>query len=154
MASSGSPFLCIRCARMLRISLHASTRRTLSTAITKKPRKEKDSRELPDSSKQSSRWPLTQKPRGEAELDRPADEAPGDVPRWKQTPPAMKMPFRLRPMPKQPEWRVNDQPGPLDEMYDRFIAIGKGESTRGRDMLPEEIKVCSMGVTQSAPVRD
>ncbi|KAK1055876.1 hypothetical protein LTR74_015363 [Friedmanniomyces endolithicus] len=71
-----------------------------------------------------------------------------DQPRWKQTPPAMKMAFRLRPRPNQPEWKVNDQQAPLDEMYDSFVGqageAAKGqtgvESTKGRDLLPEEVK--------------
>ena len=61
----------------------------------------------------------------------------------------MKMPIRLRPKPRQPEWKVNEDPAVLDDMYDRFIgragAAAKGqvevESTKGRDLLPEEIKV-------------
>ncbi len=61
----------------------------------------------------------------------------------------MKMHIRLRPKPKQPEWRVNEKPEPVDEMYDRFVGrageAAKGqvelEGTRGRDLLPEEIKV-------------
>ncbi len=61
----------------------------------------------------------------------------------------MKMAFRLRPRPNQPEWKVNDQQAPLDEMYDSFLghageaAQGQTgvESTKGRDLLPEEVKV-------------
>ncbi|EMC94225.1 hypothetical protein BAUCODRAFT_74525 [Baudoinia panamericana UAMH 10762] len=71
-----------------------------------------------------------------------------DQPRWKQTPPAMRMAFRLRPVPKQPVWKVNDDPELLDEMYDAFVGrvgdAAKGQeglqSTSGRDLLPEEIK--------------
>ncbi|KAK3115972.1 hypothetical protein LTR53_004144 [Teratosphaeriaceae sp. CCFEE 6253] len=71
-----------------------------------------------------------------------------DTPRWKQTPPAMKMPYRVRPLPNQPTWTVPDDPNKLDEMYDRFVGqageAAKGqtgvESTRGRDLLPEEVK--------------
>ena len=57
------------------------------------------------------------------------------------------MPIRLRPMPKQPVWRVNTEQEPLDEMYDSFIgSAGKAAtdiegSKRGRDLLPEEVKV-------------
>ncbi|KAK1068603.1 hypothetical protein LTR74_005474 [Friedmanniomyces endolithicus] len=58
------------------------------------------------------------------------------------------MAFRLRPRPNQPEWKVNDQQAPLDEMYDSFVGhageAAKGqtgvESTKGRDLLPEEVK--------------
>lgn len=61
----------------------------------------------------------------------------------------MKMPIRLRPVAKQPEWKVNEDPAVLDEMLDSFIGragtAAKGqvevEGTRGRDLLPEEIKV-------------
>lgn len=59
------------------------------------------------------------------------------IPRWQQTPAAMKMPYRLRPLPEQPAWNVNTQQEPLDLMYDRFF----GNRARGRDMLPEEVKV-------------
>ncbi|KAK3704649.1 hypothetical protein LTR37_013748 [Vermiconidia calcicola] len=56
------------------------------------------------------------------------------------------MPFRLREEPKQPVWKVNTREEPLNDMYDRFIGRagevlkGQGESTRGRDLLPEEVK--------------
>ncbi|KAK3645235.1 hypothetical protein LTR56_009287 [Elasticomyces elasticus] len=58
------------------------------------------------------------------------------------------MAFRLRPRPKQTEWRVNEDPAALDEMYDAFVGrageAAKGqtgvESTKGRDLLPEEVK--------------
>lgn len=61
----------------------------------------------------------------------------------------MKMPYRLRPLPKQPVWKVNDRQDLLDEMYDKLFGrigeMAKGQpgvtSTRGRDLLPEEIKV-------------
>lgn len=60
----------------------------------------------------------------------------------------MKMPYRLRPLPKQPVWKVNDRQDLLDEMYDKLFGrigeMAKGQpgvtSTRGRDLLPEEIK--------------
>ncbi|KAK4565762.1 hypothetical protein LTR86_003611 [Recurvomyces mirabilis] len=71
-----------------------------------------------------------------------------DLPRWQQTPPRMKAPFRLRPTPKQPEWRVNDSQEAVDEVYDRFLGrVGEAakdqtglQGTRGRDLLPEEVK--------------
>lgn len=59
----------------------------------------------------------------------------------------MRMPERLRPLPKGPVWRVNDKQQPVDEMYDRFMGrVGESiqdevGSARGRDLLPEEIKV-------------
>ncbi|KAK5162920.1 uncharacterized protein LTR77_011081 [Saxophila tyrrhenica] len=58
----------------------------------------------------------------------------------------MRMPERIRPEPKQPVWRVNDDAEAMDEMYDRFMGrVGeavKGEvkDTRGRGMLDEEVK--------------
>ena len=50
-------------------------------------------------------------------------------------------------MPRQPIWKVNDQQQPVDEMYDRFmgrtgeVVKDQVESTMGRDLLPDEIKV-------------
>ena len=67
----------------------------------------------------------------------------------------MKMPIRLRPTPKQPVWRVNTEQEPLDEMYDNFIgSAGKAAtdiegSKRGRDMLPEEVKVHNLSPTNT-----
>ncbi|KAH9809321.1 Ribonuclease-III-like [Teratosphaeria destructans] len=78
-----------------------------------------------------------------------AQSAPAqDVPRWQQTPPAMKMRFRVRPQPRGPAWKVNDRQEPVDEMYDNFIgrvveaAQGQEGVTgpRGSDLLPEEVK--------------
>lgn len=65
-----------------------------------------------------------------------------DEPRWKQTPPAMRMPVRLRPQPNQPTWHVNDKPEPVDEAFDAFIGNSGGRNARGRDLLDEEVKVC------------
>ena len=70
----------------------------------------------------------------------------------------MKMPYRLRPTPNQTEWRVNEDPKVLDEMYDRFVGsageAAKGqtelESTKGKDLLPEEVKVCSDSYVRGA----
>jgi large subunit ribosomal protein L15 len=73
-----------------------------------------------------------------------------DLPRWQQTPPAMKMPFRVRPRKEGvPMWRVNNKPEPVDEMYDRFVGrVGEAargqeglKGTRGRELLDEEVKV-------------
>jgi len=64
-----------------------------------------------------------------------------DEPRWKQTPPQMKMPFRLRPQPNQPEWTVNDNPELVDDAFDKFVGQVGGKGTRGCELLPEEIKV-------------
>ena len=119
MAPSRAPFVCKRCSRALRLQSEANTSRSFAT-VTRERRKSPPSN-APPSSEQ--------------------------LPRWKQTPPAMKMPVRLRPLPKQPDWKVNEKEEPLDEMYDRFLgSVGRsrdqGESIQGRDMLPEEIKVC------------
>lgn len=58
------------------------------------------------------------------------------VPRWSQTPPAMKaglqMNFAIDPRNKV--WTVNNNPARLDEMYDRLLGPG------GSKMLPEELK--------------
>ena len=121
-STMNSPFICLRCSRALQSQPVRSSYRTLATAV----RRKRDTSRIAHPSQTSQ-----------------------DLPRWSQTPPAMQMPIRLRPQPKQPEWRVNDQPEVLDEMYDRFIGrageSAKGqdevESTRGRDLLPEEIKV-------------
>jgi large subunit ribosomal protein L15 len=64
-----------------------------------------------------------------------------DQPRWKQTPPQMQMPFRLRPQPNQPVWKVNEQVELVDEAFDKFVGQAGGKGTRGREVLPEEIKV-------------
>ena len=64
-----------------------------------------------------------------------------------QTPRRMKMPERIRPVPNQPVWKVNTQQEPVDEMYDRFMGRVPesfkeiGEKARGRDVLPDEVKV-------------
>jgi large subunit ribosomal protein L15 len=65
-----------------------------------------------------------------------------DEPRWKQTPPQMKMPFRLRPEPKQPVWKVNEEVELVDEAFDKFVGQAGGKGARGSELLPEEIKVC------------
>ncbi|KAK2811516.1 hypothetical protein FQN50_002139 [Emmonsiellopsis sp. PD_5] len=56
------------------------------------------------------------------------------VPRWKQTPPAMKAPLRLRGDPNKPEFPVNSDPKILDAFYGRLL--GKD----GHEMLSEEVK--------------
>ena len=65
-----------------------------------------------------------------------------DEPRWKQTPPQMKMPFRLRPQPNQPVWKVNEEIELVDEAFDKFVGQIGGKGARGSELLPEEIKVC------------
>lgn len=53
----------------------------------------------------------------------------------------MQMPFRLRPQPKQPVWKVNEQVELVDEAFDKFVGQAGGKGSRGREVLPEEIKV-------------
>lgn len=53
----------------------------------------------------------------------------------------MQMPFRLRPQPSQPVWKVNDQVDLVDDAFDKFVGQAGGKGTRGREVLPEEIKV-------------
>lgn len=53
----------------------------------------------------------------------------------------MQMPFRLRPQPSQPVWKVNDKVELVDEAFDKFVGQAGGKGTRGREVLPEEIKV-------------
>lgn len=53
----------------------------------------------------------------------------------------MRMPFRLRPQPSQPLWKVNDQMELVDDAFDKFVGQAGGRGKRGREVLPEEIKV-------------
>ncbi|KAG5979469.1 hypothetical protein E4U55_005142 [Claviceps digitariae] len=61
---------------------------------------------------------------------------PKPPPRWSQTPAGMKAPFQLdhAKSPHNKVWSVNNNPGRLDAMYDRFLGSG------GSRMLPEELK--------------
>jgi large subunit ribosomal protein L15 len=54
----------------------------------------------------------------------------------------MKMPFRLRPQPNQPVWKVNEEVELVDEAFDKFVGQIGGKGARGSELLPEEIKVC------------
>ncbi|CAF3641070.1 unnamed protein product [Fusarium graminearum] len=66
--------------------------------------------------------------------ENPSTSAP--VPRWSQTPPAMKAPIQLD-FAKNPEnkvWSVNNDPKKLDEVYDRLLGQG------GSKLLPEVVK--------------
>ncbi|KAK6440762.1 hypothetical protein LTR95_003012 [Oleoguttula sp. CCFEE 5521] len=63
-----------------------------------------------------------------------------DEPRWQQTPPRMRMPQRIRPQPKQPIWRINDEAEPVDAAFDKLIGNAAGRDVRGREVLDEEIK--------------
>ncbi|KAG6002387.1 hypothetical protein E4U21_003147 [Claviceps maximensis] len=57
-------------------------------------------------------------------------------PRWSQTPAGMKARFQLdhAKSPANKIWSVNNNPGRLDDMYNRFLGPG------GSKMLPEELK--------------
>ncbi|KAK2867758.1 hypothetical protein FQN49_003504 [Arthroderma sp. PD_2] len=56
------------------------------------------------------------------------------VPRWQQTPPAMKAPVRLRESPNKTEFKVNCDPTVLDNFYVRMLGPD------GDKMLSEEVK--------------
>ncbi|KAF2467881.1 uncharacterized protein BDR25DRAFT_344633 [Lindgomyces ingoldianus] len=55
-------------------------------------------------------------------------------PRWQQTPARMVAPFRVRPMPQGPVFKVNDDPRRLDEMYIRMLGAN------GNKVLTDEVK--------------
>jgi hypothetical protein len=38
-------------------------------------------------------------------------------------------------------WKVNEQVELVDEAFDKFVGQAGGKGTRGREVLPEEIKV-------------
>ncbi|EEP78981.1 conserved hypothetical protein [Uncinocarpus reesii 1704] len=59
---------------------------------------------------------------------------PAPSPRWKQTPPAMKAPVRLRGSGSEPQFEVNSDPEKLDKFYIRMLGEG------GDKMLSEEVK--------------
>ncbi|KAM5378213.1 hypothetical protein ACJA88_005947 [Fusarium oxysporum] len=60
----------------------------------------------------------------------------GVVPRWSQTPAAMKAPLQLdwAKNPQNKVWTVNNDPKKLDEVYERLLGPG------GSKLLPEELK--------------
>ncbi|KAF2725160.1 hypothetical protein K431DRAFT_343154 [Polychaeton citri CBS 116435] len=102
--SSRTPFVCANCARALRST--------------------------PKSSHQVSRlFSTTSERRTLQDHETPSDAE--QMPRWKQTPPAMQMPIRLRPKPRQPVWRVNTSDELVNEVYDRFVGRA-GEAARGQ----------------------
>lgn len=55
-------------------------------------------------------------------------------PRWQQTPSAMVAPFRLRPRNPENEYRVNEDPDRLDQIYIRVLGNG------GDKLLTDEAK--------------
>ncbi|KXT17585.1 hypothetical protein AC579_6165 [Pseudocercospora musae] len=68
-----------------------------------------------------------------------SSEPQSQLPRWKQTPPALTMPIRLRAQPNQPVWEANTDDERLDQAYDSFCGRVAGNK-RGRDLLSEEVK--------------
>ncbi|KAJ4293613.1 hypothetical protein N0V90_008896 [Kalmusia sp. IMI 367209] len=62
------------------------------------------------------------------------DTETANRPRWQQTPPRMMAPFRVRPKPRGPEFKVNDDPRRLDDAYSRMLGPG------GDKVLSEEVK--------------
>ncbi|KAM5344738.1 hypothetical protein ACJ41O_010600 [Fusarium nematophilum] len=65
-----------------------------------------------------------------------ASKPAAPLPRWSQTPPAMKAPLQLdfAKNPHNKVWTVNNDPRRLDEVYDRLLGQG------GSKLLPEELK--------------
>lgn len=57
-----------------------------------------------------------------------------DRPRWQQTPARMIAPFRTRPLPKGPVFKVNEDPRRLDDVYIRMLG------PNGDKLLSEEVK--------------
>lgn len=58
----------------------------------------------------------------------------GERPRWQTTPHNMAAPIRSRPKPRTSEFKVNDDPRRLDQMYIQLLGNG------GDKMLTEEVK--------------
>ena len=56
------------------------------------------------------------------------------IPRWRETPRAMKAPFRTRLKPVDNDYLVNEDPEVLDQAYRRMLG------SRGDKMLSEEVK--------------
>ena len=55
-------------------------------------------------------------------------------PRWQETPPRLKAPFRSKPPVKDNDYPVNEDPMKLDQVYGRVLGEG------GDQMLTEEVK--------------
>lgn len=47
-------------------------------------------------------------------------------------------------------WTVNDKVELVDEAFDKFVGQAGGKGTRGREVLPEEIKVGKQNAVYSA----
>lgn len=57
------------------------------------------------------------------------------LPRWRQTPKRMTMPFRVRPLSKRPPYVINDKPQVLHDVYDSVFGRQNGYAT-----FPEELR--------------
>lgn len=62
------------------------------------------------------------------------DTEAAERPRWQQTPARMTAPFRTRPLPRGPVFKVNEDPRRLDDAYIRMLG------TNGDKMLSDEVK--------------
>lgn len=62
------------------------------------------------------------------------DAEAADRPRWRQTPPRMQAPFRIRPAAKGGVFKVNEDPKRLDDAYVKLLGPG------GDKVLDEEAK--------------
>ncbi|KAF2021152.1 hypothetical protein BU24DRAFT_416819 [Aaosphaeria arxii CBS 175.79] len=62
------------------------------------------------------------------------DTESADRPRWQQTPARMTAPFRTRPLPKGPVFKVNEDPRRLDDAYSKMLGSG------GDKVLSDEVK--------------
>lgn len=137
MSAARTPYVCASCSR----SLSAITPRAL-TSVTRTAFFSSTSRTRQDE-------PQSVSPSTTTTTYTPphvvSSSYSQDLPRWKQTPPGMRQPLRLRPQPRQPLWKVNTEQEPLDEMYDRLIGRTLGGGIVGRDALPEDVKVSFQG---------
>jgi large subunit ribosomal protein L15 len=68
------------------------------------------------------------------------DATRDELPRWQKTPPRMRMPIRMRPIPDQPRWSVNTKQEVVDHAFDNFVG-GAGDGVKGSEMLDSETKV-------------
>lgn len=62
------------------------------------------------------------------------DTEAADRPRWQQTPPKMRAPFRIRPVARGGVLKVNESPKRLDDVYVRMLGPG------GDKVLSDEVK--------------
>lgn len=85
-------------------------------------------------SRTSSSTPPSQRSFATAPYTSSEPESEEIRPRWQSTPRGMTMPFRIRPMDKNNQWRVNDDPKKLNDFYVRMLGPG------GDSLLSEETK--------------